>query len=64
MFMMLLLIDSGPVIERYDPNNPLQNSNTIVGRAPFIDGLDKIGLHPGLYGKFGFNFEFGSEKLK
>jgi hypothetical protein len=50
--------------ERYDPDNPKHNIDYIYGRAPFTDGLGEIGFHPGIYGKFGFNFEFGQEDTK
>ena len=43
--------------ERFDPSI-VQN---IYGRAPFLTGIDKISFHPGLYGKFGLNFEYGSK---
>lgn len=43
--------------ERYDPSI---GQNYIYGRAPFLTGIDKISFHPGLYGKFGINFEYGS----
>lgn len=46
--------------ERYDPNNEIHhNPEFIYGAAPFINGLSKISLHPGIYAKFGFLFEFG-----
>ncbi len=47
--------------ERYDPN---KDDNNIYGRAPFTYGLNKMNIHPGIYGKFGFNFEFGQEDTK
>lgn len=34
------------------------------GRAPFSKGLNEISLHPGLYFKFGLNFELGKESTK
>jgi hypothetical protein len=48
--------------ERYDPGK--HNLDNIYGRGPFTDGLGEIQIHPGLYGKFGFNFEFGQEEEK
>ena len=42
--------------ERYDPSI----GQTIYGRAQFLTGIDKTNFHPGLYGKFGINFEYGS----
>ncbi len=47
-------------LERYDPNNEYQNFyNNVYGAAPMFTGFSKISLHPGIYGKCGFNFEFG-----
>ncbi len=43
--------------ERYDPD--IHFVEDIYGRAPFIDGIQHTQLHPGLYAKAGFNFEFG-----
>lgn len=34
----------------------------IYGRAPFTKGFNEINLVPGVYGKLGLNFEFGSVK--
>jgi hypothetical protein len=33
----------------------------IYGRAPFTKGFDELKVMPGLYGKFGFNFEYSKE---
>ncbi len=48
--------------ERYDPSK--HDIDNIYGRAPFTEGLGGIQIHPGVYGKFGFNFEFGKEEEK
>ena len=34
----------------------------IYGRAPFTKGLNELKVVPGLFGRFGFNFEFGNIK--
>lgn len=44
------------VVRKYDPYEHYDN---IYGRAAFIEGLDEIKAYPGIYGKAGFNFEFG-----
>jgi len=57
-----------------DPNNPngysvkeeaynptIHNQINIIGRAPWFDGLQNLKVHPGLYGKLGFSFEYGSK---
>lgn len=33
----------------------------IYGKASFTKGLNEIGIVPGIYGKFGFNFEYSRE---
>jgi hypothetical protein len=48
--------------EKYDPAK--HDVDNIYGRAPFTNGIEEIQIHPGLYGKFGFNFEFGQEDKK
>ncbi|MFA6924061.1 MAG: hypothetical protein WC223_07380 [Bacteroidales bacterium] len=47
------------IIEKYDPSK--HNSNNIIGRAPFLRGMEEMKFHPGLYSKFGINFEYSSE---
>ncbi len=42
---------------QYDPEKHFLDN--IYGRAPFSMGLNQMRLYPGLYGKFGFDFEFG-----
>lgn len=44
--------------EKYDPLK--QYTDNIYGRAAFTNGLDELGLHPGIYGKVGFSFEYGT----
>lgn len=46
--------------EKYDPAKHFPDD--IYGKAPFANGLDEIAIHPGIYGKFGFSFEYGSER--
>lgn len=48
-----------PVLERFDPNN--QSMLDITGKGPFLKGLDMMSFAGGLYGKFGFSFEYGSD---
>ena len=45
--------------EAYNP--AIHNQINIIGRAPWFDGLQNLKLHPGLYGKLGFSFEYGSK---
>lgn len=46
--------------KKYDPEEHFIEN--IYGRAPFIDGLGETKFYPGLYAKFGLNFEFGQYK--
>lgn len=46
------------VIEKYDP--AVHFPDKIFGRAPFMRGVSETKIHPGLYGKFGINFEYGT----
>jgi len=45
---------------KYDPNWGHANVD-IIGRSSFFRGFDEIGFVPGLFGKFGYNFEFGTQ---
>lgn len=47
------------VTEKYDPNSHF--TDNIFGRAPFIRGINEISLNPGVYGKFGVNFEYAAD---
>jgi len=46
------------VIEKYDPSK--HNVENIFGKAPFVKGINELKINPGIYGKFGFNFEYGT----
>lgn len=45
-------------IEKYDPQ--VHYLDNILGRAPFTYGLTELKLHPGIYGKFGLNFDYAA----
>jgi hypothetical protein len=51
-------------LEQYDPIRHYYEN--IYGGGPLFKGFDKLKPYPGLYGKFGFNFEFGEydEKIR
>jgi hypothetical protein len=51
--------EAKPVLERFEANN--QSMLEIAGKGPFLKGLDMMSIYPGLYGKFGFSFEYGAE---
>jgi hypothetical protein len=50
--------------ERYDPE--IHSYSVIAGRASFVNGISEIKLVPGIFGKFGLNFEYSpyDNKLK
>lgn len=51
-------------LEQYDPKRHYPEN--IFGGGPLLKGFEKLKPYPGLYGKFGFNFEFGEydEKIR
>lgn len=49
-------------IEKYDPQKHFPEN--IFGRASFFEGITETKLHPGVYIKAGFNFEFGKNNIK
>lgn len=46
----------GPESVKYDEENFTQDS--VVGKGPFINGIDEIKLYPGLHGKLNVSFEY------
>ncbi len=54
--------ETKPSIERYDPDQ--HNVDNIYGNGPFAKGLFEITPHPGIYAKWGLNFEFGDQDRK
>ncbi len=48
--------------EKFDPSKLAWDD--VYGRAPFTKGLNEINIHPGIYAKAGFNFEFGTHDTK
>ena len=48
------------VRRRYDPEE--HDQGDIYGRASFLNGMDEIRLYPGLFGKFGFHFDYGQRR--
>ncbi|MBA3900279.1 MAG: hypothetical protein H0X62_08745 [Bacteroidetes bacterium] len=44
------------ITEKYDPQR--HHLDNIYGKAPFTKGITELGVHPGIYGKFGFSFEY------
>ncbi len=51
-------------LEQYDPKRHYPEN--IYGGGPLFKGFEKLKPYPGLYGKLGFNFEFGEydEKIR
>lgn len=52
--------DSQITEERYNPSDPLQSIDYIHGRGAFLTGILNTGLYPGVYGKGGLEFDFGT----
>lgn len=54
--------------ERYDPNKTDENGNlvhtqdNIYGRSSVFRGIEDMQFYPGIYGKFGFSFEYGRKQ--
>ncbi len=46
------------VVEKYDPYK--HYIDNIYGRASFTQGISEMKVYPGLYGKLGVSFEYGS----
>jgi hypothetical protein len=49
-----------PQDERYDPE--IHNLNNITSRSSWFKGLDQAKIRPGVFGKFGVDFNFASMK--
>ena len=47
------------VVERYDP--AVHDVHNIFGRASWFKGLGELALHPGVFGRFAFNFEYSGQ---
>lgn len=45
-------------LQKYTPEDQLHTIDNIIGRGPYFKGFGKTRLHPGFYGKFGFQFDF------
>lgn len=50
------------VDERYDPANVLHNAGNISSRSSWFKGLGEANFRAGLFGKFGFDFNFSALK--
>jgi hypothetical protein len=48
------------VQERYDPSNPNQAADYILGRGAIFTGIQNTAFYPGIYAKGGLEFEFGT----
>jgi hypothetical protein len=50
--------------ERYVPGTYNDTISNIYGKASFFRGMDKTTIHPGLYGKIAFSFEYADRYNK
>jgi len=63
--IFLEVFEHGPngdfiVTERYDPERHFQSN--IRGRASVLRGIENMQFYPGIYGKFGFSFEYARKQ--
>lgn len=50
---------------RYDPNDPQQQAvENIYGPGPYFNGLGKLSIYPGIYGKLALSFEYAGWQQK
>lgn len=50
---------------RYDPNDPQQQAvENIYGPGPYFNGLGKMSIYPGIYGKLALSFEYAGWQQK
>ena len=49
-----------PDPEKYNPKWYAENAH-VLGRASFFKGFDELGIVPGAFAKFGFNFEYSKQ---
>jgi hypothetical protein len=57
---MVVSRDGQESAERYD-YSASNGSAYIIGRAPFLLGLDETRIYPGLHSRFAFNFEYSGD---
>jgi len=50
------------VVEKYDPEK--HSTYNIIGKAPFLKGVDQLKIVPGGFAKFGLSAEYGKEATK
>lgn len=61
IYMNVVYLETGiKATERYDYDRHSVQTR-VDGRAPFLLGVNEIGIHPGLHTKFAFNFEFSGD---
>ena len=53
------LVSEPITTERYDPD--LHDVHNIYGRANYFRGFGETRIHPGVFGRFGFNFEHSGQ---
>lgn len=61
IYMNVTYVESGTrATERYDYERH-SSQTQINGRAPFLLGINEMGIYPGLHTKFAFNFEYSGD---
>ena len=60
VYLRINKLTSNDVDERYDPE--VHNAGNITSRASWFKGLGEANFRPGVFGKLGFDFNFGALK--
>ncbi len=66
IYLEIIYFTDGPIsqpyleVEKFDPD--IHYIDNIYGRASGLRGFDELKFHPGLFGKFAFNFDYSNDK--
>jgi hypothetical protein len=65
IYYQIIYFGTDGVIERLETQkfNTSTHQQSIYGKASFLKGLDEISVAPGIYGRFGFMFEYSRNDL-
>jgi hypothetical protein len=59
---LYIISDNLRIEHKYNPETDF--TDNIYGRGPFLDGILYTRFYPGIYGKGGFEFEFGTQNKR
>lgn len=66
VYLEIIYLTEGPIsqpylqVEKFDPDK--HYIDNIYGRASGLRGFSELKFHPGLFGKFAFNFDYSNDK--